>query len=153
MQQIQFGFHCKRSPKEEVMKRNLFATLSLGALSALFTATSAYAQTGVEANAPFAFNVGTTHMPAGTYTITIDSLSASVKIHNCDNSATILSHAQREYPGEKSEKLVFRQIRNQYYLAEIWGERGSEGMMLRTPKPKTKLEASSHPSPSGNEVL
>jgi hypothetical protein len=135
------------------MKRNLFATLSVGALSALLTATSAYAQPGVEANVPFAFNVGTTHMPAGTYTITVNSPNSSVKIHNCDNSATIFSHAQREYPGEKNQKLVFRRVRDQYFLAEIWGERGSEGMMLRAPKPEARLEEASRPTPSQKEVM
>jgi hypothetical protein len=135
------------------MKRNLFATLSVGALSALLTATSAYAQPGVEANVPFAFNVGTTHMPAGTYTITVNSPNSSVKIQNCDNSATIFSHAQREYPGEKNQKLVFRRVRDQYFLAEIWGERGSEGMMLRAPKPETRLEEASRPTPSQKEVM
>jgi hypothetical protein len=135
------------------MKRNLFATLSLGALSALLTVTSAYAQPGVEANVPFAFNVGTTHMPAGTYRITVDSQSSSVKIRNCDNSATILSHAQREYPGEKNQKLVFRQVRDQYFLAEIWGEKGSEGMLLRAPKPQTRLEEASQLTPSEKEVM
>jgi hypothetical protein len=135
------------------MKRNLIATLSLGALSALLTATGAYAQHGVEASVPFAFNVGTTQMPAGTYTITVDFLNASVRIHNCDNSATILSHAQREYPGEKSQKLVFRHVRDQYFLAEIWGEKGSEGMMLRAPKPETRLEEASQPTSSQKEVM
>jgi hypothetical protein len=135
------------------MKRNLFATLSLGALSALLTATSAYAQPGVEANVPFAFNVGTTQMPAGTYTIKVDSLNSSIKIHNCDNSATIFSHAQPEYPGEKSQKLVFRQVRNQYFLAEIWGEQGSEGMMLKAPKPERRPEEASRPTPSEKEVM
>jgi hypothetical protein len=134
------------------MKRNLFATLSLGALSALLTA-GAYAQPGVEANVPFAFSVGTTQMPAGVYRITVDSRNAFVTIHNYDNSATILSHAQREYAGEKSEKLVFREVGNQYFLAEIWGEQGREGMKFRAPKPQTRLEVASQPSRSGNEVL
>ena len=48
------------------MKRNLFAALSLGALSVLLTETSALAQPGSEATVPFAFNVGTTH-PAGRH--------------------------------------------------------------------------------------
>jgi len=135
------------------MKRNLFATLSLGALSALLTATSAYAQHGVEANVPFAFNVGTSHMPAGTYTITVDSVNALVKIHNRDNTATIFSHAQREYPGKKNQKLVFRQVSHQYFLAEIWGEQGSDGMMLRAPKPQPRLEEASQPTPAQKEVM
>jgi hypothetical protein len=139
------------------MKLNLFATLSLGALSALLTATSAYAQHGVEANVPFAFSVGSTQMPAGTYTITVNSLNASVQIHNTDNSATIFSHAQREYPGEKNQKLVFRQVHDQYFLAEIWGEKGSEGMMLGAPKPqakpKARVEEASQPTPPQKEVM
>jgi hypothetical protein len=135
------------------MKRNFFATLSLGALSALLTATSAYAQPGVEANVPFAFNVGTTQLPAGTYRITVDSRDAKITIHNCNNSATILSHAEREYPGEKSQRLVFRQVADHYFLTEIWGERGSEGMKLHAPKPDTRLEVASQPSHSGNEVM
>jgi hypothetical protein len=135
------------------MKRNLFATLSLGALSALLTATSAYAQPGVEATVPFAFTVGTTQLPAGTYRITVESRGSSVTIRNCNNSATIFAHAQREYPGEKNQKLVFRQVNDQYFLAEVWGEQGSEGMKLKAPKPDTGLEVASQPSHSGNQVM
>ena len=135
------------------MKRNLFATLSLGAVSVLFTATGAYAQPGVEATVPFAFNVGTTHLPAGTYTIKADLLRSSVTIRNTNNSATIFAHAQREYPGGKDHKLVFRHANDQYFLAEIWGEQGSEGMKLRAPKPSTRVEEAKQRWPSGDEVL
>jgi hypothetical protein len=135
------------------MKRNLFATLSLGALSALLTATSAYAQTGVVATVPFAFNVGTTQMPAGTYRIAVKPLDSSITIQNCNTTATMFSHGQREYPGKKSDKLVFRQVNHQYFLTEIWGEQGSDGMMLRAPKPDTRLEVATQPSSSGNQVM
>jgi hypothetical protein len=135
------------------MKHNFFATFSLGALSVLFTATSAYAQHAVEATVPFAFNVGATQLPAGTYTIKADPLSSSVTIRNCNNSAAILAHAQREYPGEKNHKLVFRHANDRYFLAEIWGEQGSEGMKLRAPKPTTRLEEAKQRWPSGDEVL
>jgi hypothetical protein len=135
------------------MKRNFFATLSLGALSVLFTATGAYAQHAVEATVPFAFNVGTTQMPAGTYRITVDPLRSSVTVRNYNNSAIILAHALREYPGEKYQKLVFRHANDRYFLAEIWGEQGSEGMRLRAPKPKTRVEEAKQRWPSGDEVL
>jgi hypothetical protein len=135
------------------MKRNLFATLSLGALSALLTATSAYAQPGVVATVPFAFNVGTTQMPAGTYRISVKPLDSSITIQNCNTTATILSHGQREYPGKKSQKLVFRQVNHQYFLTEIWGEQGGDGMELKAPKADTRLEVASQPSHSGNEVM
>ena len=131
------------------MKRSLFATLSL---TALLTA-SAYAQHAVEANIPFAFNVGYTHMPAGTYNIKVDALSGSITIRNCDNSAIILSHGQREYPGKMNQTLVFRQASDQYFLAEVWGEQGTQGMILRAPKPQPRLEEASQRAPSTNEVL
>ena len=135
------------------MKRNFFATLSLGALSVLFTATGAYAQSGVEATVPFAFNVGTTHLPAGTYAIKVDLVTSSVTIRNCNNNARALAFAQREYRGEKNHKLVFRHANDQYFLAEIWGEQGSEGMKIRAPKPVTRSEEAKQRWPSGNEVL
>jgi hypothetical protein len=135
------------------MKCNLFATLSLGALSALLTVTSAYAQPGVVATVPFAFNVGTTQMPAGTYRIAVKPLDSSITIQNCNTTATVHSHGQQEYPGKKSQKLVFRQVNHQYYLTEIWGEQGSDGMMLKAPKPDTRLEVAGQPSPSGNQVM
>jgi hypothetical protein len=135
------------------MKRNLFATLSLGALSALLTATSAYAQPGVVATVPFAFNVGTTQMPAGTYRIAVQPLDSSITIQNCNTTATIFSHGQKEYPGKKSEKLVFRQVNQQYFLTEIWGEQGSDGMILKAPKPDARLEVASQASHSANEVM
>ena len=136
------------------MKRNLFATLSLGALWALFTATGAYAQRGVEANVPFAFHVGKAQLPAGTYRITLDSPGVpTIRIHNTGNSATIVSLAQREYPGKSSQKLVFRQVRGQYFLSEIWGEQGSDGLRLPAPKRANRVEEASQPAPSGNEVL
>jgi len=135
------------------MKRNLFATLSFGALSALLTATSAYAQPGVVATVPFAFNVGTTRMPAGTYRIAVKPLDSSITIQNCNTTATIFSHGQKEYPGKKSQKLVFRQVNQQYFLTEIWGEQGSNGMMLKAPKPDSRLEVASQPKHSGNEVM
>lgn len=135
------------------MKRNLFAALSLGALSLFLTEASALAQPGLEATVPFAFNVGTTHLPAGTYWITVDSLHSSVRIQNYRNSATILAHAEREYPGKKVDKLVFRQANDQYFLAEIWGEQGSEGMRLRAPYPVIRMEEAKQRWPSGNETL
>jgi hypothetical protein len=136
------------------MKRNFFATLSLGALSVLATATSAYAQHAVVATIPFAFNVGTTQLPAGIYRIKADLMNSSVTIQNCHSTATIFAHGQSEYPGKKSQKLVFRQASDRYFLAEIWGEQGSAGMKIRAPKPKIRIEeAAAQRWPSGDEVL
>jgi hypothetical protein len=140
------------SPEEDVMKRNRIATLSLAALSLLLNISSAYAQPGLMANVPFAFHVGKSQLPAGRYRISVDSMSNSIKIQNLATTATIFSHGQLDYPGQKTETLVFRQAGGQYFLTEVWGEQGSQSMKLRGPKPVTTLEAASQPSPSGNEV-
>jgi hypothetical protein len=135
------------------MKRNLLAIFSFGALSLLLTAAGAYAQPGVEAQVPFAFNVGKTHLPAGTYTIKADRLYSSITIRNRNNSSTVFAHAQPEYPGGKDHTLVFRHVGDQYFLAEIWGEQGSEGLKIRAPKPSTRVEEATQRWPTGDEVL
>jgi hypothetical protein len=133
------------------MKRNLIATLSL--VSFLFTATGAYAQPGLMADVPFAFHVGNSQLPAGRYRISVDSQSSRIKIQSLATTATISSHGQQDYHGKKSDTLVFRQAGGEYFLTEIWGEQGSEGMKLRGPKPVTTLEVASQPSHSGNVMV
>jgi hypothetical protein len=132
------------------MKRNLIATLSL--VSFLFTATCAYAQPGMQATVPFAFHVGNTQLPAGRYRISVDAASNRITIQSFASSAIIFSHGQLDYPGKKSDTLVFRQAGGQYFLTEVWGEQGSESMKLKGPKLVTTLVAS-QPSHSGNEVM
>ncbi len=133
------------------MKRNLIATLSLA--SFLFSATAAFAQPGLQANVPFAFHVGKTTLPAGRYRISIDSASNRITVQSFKTMATIFSHGQLDYPGKKSDTLVFRQADGQYFLTEVWGEQGSESMKLRGPKPVPTLEVGSQPPYPGNEVM
>jgi hypothetical protein len=128
------------------MKRNLIATSSLVVLSLLLSATGAYAQAAVRAYVPFAFTVGTTQLPSGSYKITVASVPNTIMIRNCKTSATILSLVQPKYPGEISRKLVFKHRGNQYFLTEIWGAEGSDGMTLRAPKPAKELQEASGPA-------
>ncbi len=133
------------------MKRNLIAALSL--VSFLFTATGAYAQPGMQANIPFAFHVGNSQLPAGRYRISVDSVSNRITVQSFKTCATIYSHGQQDYPGKKSDTLVFRQAGGQYFLTEVWGEQGSDSMKLSGPKPVTTLEVASQPSHSGNVMI
>jgi hypothetical protein len=133
------------------MKRNLIGTLSLVVMSLLLNVNGAYAQSSAQANVPFAFNVGSSQLPPGSYRITIEE-NGLVMIHNSTTFATVLSFGQQESPGGKSRKLVFQRLGNLYFLTQIWGEQGSTGLRLRAPKPETKLEIASQPSPSGKEV-
>jgi hypothetical protein len=134
------------------MKRSLIGTLSLVGMSLLLNVNGADAQSAAHANVPFAFNVGSSQLPAGRYSITFEDVTGMVMIRNSTTGVTALSLGQRDYPGDKSWKLVFQHPGNGYFLTEICGARGSAGVKLRAPKTETKLEFASKQSPSGKEV-
>jgi hypothetical protein len=133
------------------MKLNLIGTLSLVVMSLLLNVNGAYAQSAEKANVPFAFNVGSSQLPAGSYILKVDHSSGLVMIRNSTTSAAVLSLGRQESPGGKSRKLVFLRFGNRYFLNQIWGEQGSTGLMFRAPKAETKLETASKLSP-GKEV-
>jgi hypothetical protein len=135
------------------MKRNLIGTLSLVVMSVLFNVNGAYAQSAAQANVPFAFNVGSSQLAAGSYRITVaDASGGLIMIGNSTTGSHVLSLGQREYPRAGSWKIVFQHIGDRYFLTDIWGAPGSAGVKLRVPKAKTKLEIASKLSPSGKEV-
>lgn len=142
----------QRSLKEDVMKRNLIGSLSLVVMSLLLNINGAYAQSVTRANVPFAFNVGSSQLPPGSYIITVERLSSVVSIRNSTTRAAVLALSQQESPSDKSRKLVFQRLGNRYFLTQLWGEHGSRGLMFRTPKPETKLEIASEALPSQKKV-
>lgn len=135
------------------MKLNVIGSLSLVALSLLFTSTGAHAQSAVKANVPFAFNVGSRQLPAGDYIVTVDRLQGRVKIQNAVTSALFSMPAQPEQAGQTSEKLVFQHVGNQYYLADVWGAYGTSGMQFRVPKHEQQMEIAKQPAQSNPGVM
>jgi hypothetical protein len=135
------------------MKRNLIGTLSLVALSLLFTTTGAHAQSAAQAYVPFAFSVGTTHLPAGTYKIKRAEFDTNyITICNLGTGATTLSLFQRETPGHVSHKMVFRHMGNQYFLAQIWGPEATPGMTIPATKREREREVAAVPSTQNVEI-
>ena len=135
------------------MKRNLIGILSLVVTSLLFNVNGANAQSAAQANVPFAFNVGSSQLPAGSYRIKLEgSTGGLIMIGNSTTGARVLSLGRREYPGGRSWRLVFQQFGDRYFLTHIWGAPGSAGIKLQAVKPETKLEIASQPSSSGKEV-
>jgi hypothetical protein len=135
------------------MKRNLIGTVSLVALSLLFTNNGAYAQTAARADVPFAFNVGTTHLPAGTYKIKRADFDTNfIMVSNLNTGDTVLSLFQRETSIHVSQKLIFHHRGNQYFLAEIWGGDGNAGMAMPATKAERQVEVASNPTPQNIEI-
>ena len=135
------------------MKRNLIGTVSLMALSLLITTNGAYAQTAARADVPFAFNIGTTHLPAGTYKIKRADFDTNfIMVSNVKTGDTVLSLFQRETPSHVSQKLIFHHRGNQYFLAEVWGGEGSSGMAMPATKAERQVEVARAPATPNVEI-
>jgi hypothetical protein len=132
------------------MKRNSIATSSLVVLSLLLTAAGAYAQSAGRATVPFAFKVGTAQVPAGTYNISKESDANVVMMRNVKTGAAVMALVTPESPSKKTGKLIFHHVGSQYSLTEIWGEAGSQGLAISTPKRNRELQVASVPSNAGD---
>jgi hypothetical protein len=101
------------------MKR--ITAIALLAIANFALAGTSFAQSnGVEAKVPFAFTVGNTSLPAGTYTIKFDSAQLLMITNNAQHRSTALSLYDRD--GRKSSnggQLLFHKYGSQYFLSEI----------------------------------
>ena len=123
------------------MKRNLITILSLLVMSLMFNVAGVYAHSYVKADVPFAFNVGTAQLSAGTYEIKALSQSPNViMIRNPETGAATLSIARSEGPRNTESKLVFDRIGNQYFLTEVWKDSDAGGMIVPTSKHEEELK-------------
>jgi hypothetical protein len=95
------------------------------AVTAQPTTTS---ETFLRANIPFAFVAGGIHLPAGEYRVYHPGNPYIVVIEkkDCTARATTYVRPSAVNPGENSTKLVFTRYGDQYFLAEVWTERGQE---------------------------
>jgi hypothetical protein len=134
------------------MKCNSISKSSLLVLSLLLTVAGAHAQTAARANVPFAFKVGTTQMPAGTYTIRNDAGSSVIAVRNVQTGTSALAMGRRESPSKQTDKLIFHRYGSQYFLTAILGGKGSQGMDLPATKQEKELQVAQAPANSGNNV-
>jgi hypothetical protein len=100
---------------------NRIATLALFVAATFITVDNASAQNQVKVNVPFSFTVGTSTMPAGSYTIKSDSGSRNlVYLNNWGENthSAALGIPELSNPNETG-KLVFHRVGDQYFLSEI----------------------------------
>jgi hypothetical protein len=134
------------------MKFNSIAQSSLMVLSLLITAAGAHAQTASRANVPFAFKVGTTQLPAGTYAIPENHGSNVLMIRNVQTGASVLMMGRQEYPSNKTNVLIFHRYGSQYFLSEIRGSRGIQAMVFPATKQEKELQIANASINSGNTL-
>jgi hypothetical protein len=101
---------------------NRIATFALFVAATFITVGNASAQNyQVKVNVPFSFTVGTSTMPAGSYTIKSDSSSRNlVYLTNWgeNTKSMALGITEQGNPNETG-KLVFHRVSDQYFLSDI----------------------------------
>jgi hypothetical protein len=133
------------------MKRNLIVALTLVALS-LLTVSTSFAQDRVKANVPFAFQVGKSSLPAGTYVVS-RAADHAILIQSRDaRSASLSTYSSEEKLRAQSPKMIFHKYGNSYFLAEIWDGSGSSGMQIPETKREKELRASNE-GPASEEFV
>jgi hypothetical protein len=122
-----------------VMKNNRFsaifssAILSSAIAMGLFaSAGSAQAQTGqkLRANIPFAFQVGSTQMPAGVYEITLQEHVILLRDRDPGKNVAKFLMVTPSVDGKVQEngRLVFHRYGERYFLHEVWEANSTEGI-------------------------
>jgi hypothetical protein len=123
-------------PKETVMKNLITSTLRSSLLACAFavgvlaSTSSAVAQNSyskVKADIPFAFQVGSQHMPAGTYHIDVLAGSQVLLRGPGNKGGFVIMHAAESLQVPSTSKLVFDRYGNKYFLHQIWTEGNRQG--------------------------
>jgi hypothetical protein len=123
------------------MKRKSIGILTTVVFLLSISVLSTYAQTTAKAAVPFAFLVGHTEMPAGTYVISPVSPSV-IAIRDADTGKVVMSLVRAERAGGSDDlpKLVFSKYGSRYFLSQVSRGYGSDVMQLPTSKLERELQ-------------
>jgi len=122
------------------MKCNYFGNVSIASL--ILLATTAFAQSRVEANVPFAFQVGTTTLPAGHYQVMEDHIRKTIIVSNLKTYETAQRQVQQDVARDTARfKMVFHHFGNEYFLSEIHGSADTLDLTLPVTKEEKKLRS------------
>jgi hypothetical protein len=103
----------------------------LTTLLAAFACSSLEAQTILEAKIPFAFNVGSTAMPAGEYRINYSQHVMTMQSKLGSRSVVVLVLPRDRSTEKKAGVLEFRGYGSARYFSAIWAPNASSGEGLR----------------------
>jgi len=115
--------------------------IAIFAVATLVAAGSAMAQgRAVKANVPFDFNVGRTHVPAGTYTISTTGSSNIVELWNDSRKVNIFQPVYADGKQASGSKLVFAKYGDQYFLHEILCSSSDMNLQVPTSKAEKSMQ-------------
>jgi len=126
------------------MKYNNYGALMILALALIVGAPAIQAQTRVQANVPFDFNLGQKLMEAGVYDISSpDGRVLIVRNVNTREGCLMLESMHiraSQANGIPHAKLVFYKYDDQYFLAQIWDGLSDVGIAFPESKREKELK-------------
>jgi hypothetical protein len=120
------------------LKSSLLAcAFALGVLASTSSAVAQSSSTTLKVEIPFTFQVGSQHMPAGTYDIDLMSGPTVLLRGPGHGGSFVIVHSAEVLQAPNNGKVVFDRYGNKYFLHQIWtaGDRqGRECVKSRAEK-------------------
>jgi hypothetical protein len=131
--------------------RTSLLACTLGAV-AMVSPTQGFAQGNeMRVNVPFAFHNGSQVMPAGVYTVSIQS-QHMILLRGYSRSGYVTANPESGRAAAKG-KLVFQRYGNQYFLREVWPAQSDTGEKCTKSKLEREVEiAQRKTDQSGSQV-
>jgi hypothetical protein len=99
----------------------LMVTAAVGLLTLLGGSTANSQSGSLNSRVPFEFTVGTTTIPAGTYSIAISGAHTNiVTVRSVNHSVMALTGARKSDRSNGPTRLVFYRYGHRYFLREMW---------------------------------
>jgi hypothetical protein len=131
--------------------RTYLLACTLGVIAAT-SASYGFAQdTEMRVNVPFAFHNGSQNMPAGVYTVKIES-EHLILLRGYSRSGFVTANPEIGKPSAKG-KLVFQRYGDQYFLRDVWPANSQTGQKCTKSKLEREVEiAQSKAAQPGTEL-
>ena len=119
--------------------RSSLLAFAVGVLASTSSAVAQSSSTTVKAVIPFAFQVGSQHMPAGTYDIDLMSPQQVLLRGPGHKGGFVMVHSAEVLQAPNTSTIVFDRYGNKYFLRQIWQAGATEG--LECPKGRAEKAA------------
>ena len=129
--------------------------ITVFAIATLALAGQSFAQSKrVQATVPFDFTVGAKTLPAGTYTIKMDSGSHMIVIKHHDKPIAMLSLVDQDSNrSPQGGRLLFHRYGTRYFLSEILCEDADMNLRIATSKTEKRVQLDFARLGTGSQTL
>ena len=137
---------------ETTSKLRTYCLACILGVVAIMSASKGFAQGGeMRVNVPFAFHNGSQLMPAGVYSVTIQS-EHLILLRGYSKSGFVPTNPEIGKAAEKG-KLVFQRYGDQYFLREVWAANSNTGERRIKSKLEREVEiAQRNADQSGSQI-